>query len=163
VLAHGVLARASHVDPEYDNRTRRSERALQINPIDSEALLTRRRSAVDRPHRRLDRDRRSAMRLNVNIGSRPAKSRLAYLLSQRYADAVRAARSGARTVSDASVARLPAGCRLRRARPNGRRLDGRPSRESARIRISIGELRLGFQDPALQRRVEESLRKAGLN
>ena len=47
-----------------------------------------------------------------------------------------AARSGARALSGLSAARLPAGRRLRRARPNGRRAGCRPSRASARIRIS---------------------------
>ena len=60
VLAHSVLARAYTVQQKYDLGLAESERALQINPSDSEVLADARRgAAVDRPHRRVDRRRRA--------------------------------------------------------------------------------------------------------
>ncbi|HTG25879.1 MAG TPA: tetratricopeptide repeat protein, partial [Reyranella sp.] len=91
VLAHGVLARAYTSILKYDIGLAESERALQINPSDSEALLTR--AAVLLWTGRIDESiatAEAAMRLNVNIGSEAALNLgLAYLLGHRYADAVR--------------------------------------------------------------------------
>src|SRR5258708_21285588 len=70
VLAHGVLARAYTSIQKYDIGLAESERALQINPSDSEALLTR--AAVLLWTGRIDESiaaAEAAMRLNVNIGS----------------------------------------------------------------------------------------------
>ena len=76
---------------KYDIGLAESERALQINPSDTEALLTR--AAVLLWTGRIDESiaaAEAAMRLNVNIGSEAALNLgLAYLLAHRYADAVR--------------------------------------------------------------------------
>ena len=91
VLAHSVLARAYTSILKYDIGLAESERALQINPSDNEVLLTR--AAVLLWTGRIDESiaaAEAAMRLNVNIGSEAALNLgLAYLLSRRYADAVR--------------------------------------------------------------------------
>ena len=91
VLAHSVLARAYTAILKYDLGLAELERALQINPSDAEVLLTR--AAVLLWTGRIDESiaaAEAAMRLNVNIGPEAALNLgLAYLLSRRYADAVR--------------------------------------------------------------------------
>ena len=138
VLAHGVLARAYTSILKYDIGLAESERALQINPSDSEALLTR--SAVLLWTGRIDESiaaAEAAMRLNVNIGSEAALNLgLAYLLatatstpcgcSKRRAHAIRRIRC--------SISRWPpltpsSAARTTRWMPSGR--------ASSRIRISI--------------------------
>ena len=105
------------------------------------------------------------MRLNVNIGPEPALNLgLAYLLSGRYADAVRLLEAARIALSRLSDARLPAG---RAPTPSSaatttRRM--RSSRASARIRTSTSQASArASRTRRCKRRLEQSLRKAGLN
>ena len=101
VLAHGVLARAYTAILKYDLGLAESERALQINPSDSEVLLAR--AAVLLWTGRIDESvaaAESAMRLNVGIGPEAALNLgLAYLLGRRYGNAIK--------LLEASRARYP--------------------------------------------------------
>ena len=91
VMAHGVLARAYAATRKYDLAMAESERALEINPSDAEVL--RARAAVLLWTGRIEEaiaTAEIANRLNPNIGPEAALNLgIAYLLSGRYADAVR--------------------------------------------------------------------------
>ena len=91
VLAHSVLARAYTVQQKYDLGLAESERALQINPSDSEVLATR--AAVLLWTGQIDESIAAgelAGRLSGNLGPEPALNLgLAYMLKGSYADAVK--------------------------------------------------------------------------
>jgi len=165
VLAHSVLARAYTSILKYDLGLAESERALQLNPSDAEVLLAR--AAVLLWTGRIDESiatAEAAMRLNISIGPEAALNLgLAYLLNRRYADAVR--------LLEAQRARYPAypllDFPLAAAYAElGRTADALDAVEQAKLKnphFDLASFGSRFQDPALQRRVEESLRKAGLN
>ncbi len=165
VLAHGVLARAYTSIQKYDIGLAESERALQINPSDSEALLTR--AAVLLWTGRIDDSiatAEAAMRLNVNIGSEAALNLgLAYLLSHRYADAVRLLEAARARYPSHPLLDFPLAAAYAEL---GRTDDALDAVRQGRLKnphFDLASFGSRFQDPALQRRVEESLRKAGLN
>jgi class 3 adenylate cyclase/Tfp pilus assembly protein PilF len=165
VLAHSVLARAYTSILKYDLGLAESERALQLNPSDAEVLLAR--AAVLLWTGRIDDSiatAEAALRLHVGIGPEAALNLgLAYLLNRRYADAVR--------LLEAQRARYPAypllDFPLAAAYAElGRTADALDAVEQAKLKnphFDLASFGSRFQDPALQRRVEESLRKAGLN
>ena len=165
VLAHSVLARAYTSIVKYDIGLAESERALQINPSDTDALLAR--AAVLLWTGRTDDSiaaAESAIRLNVNIGPEAALDLgIAYLLDRRYADAVR--------LLEAARARYPAHPLLDFPLAGayaelGRTEDALNALEQGKRKnphFDLASFGSRFQDPALQRRVEASLRKAGLN
>lgn len=165
VQAHSVLARAYTAIVKYDIGLAESERALQINPSDAEVLLAR--AAVLLWTGRIDESIAAAelaMRLNVNIGPEAALNLgLAYLLSRRYDDAVR--------LLEAMRARYPAYPLLDFPLAGayaelGRTADALDAAERGKRKnphFDLASFGSRFQDPALQRRIEDSLRKAGLN
>lgn len=165
VLAHSVLARAYTALQKYDLGLAESERALQINPSDAEAALAR--AAALLWTGRIDDSIAAAefaVHLNPNIGPEAALNLgLAYLLNRRYADAVK--------LLEAARTRYPAYPLLDFPLAGayaelGRSTDAMDAGEQGRrknphfVLTSFGSR---FQDPALQQRIEASLRKAGLN
>lgn len=164
VLAHGVLARAYAAIGKYDLAMAESERALEINPSDAEVL--RARAAVLLWTGRIEESIATAEiagRLNPNIGPEAALNLgIAYLLSGRFADAVRLletvrARFPAYPLLDlplaAAYAEMGRSTEAREALEEGRRKN--PHLDAA----SFGTR---FQDAALQQRLAASLRQAGL-
>src|SRR5205807_250907 len=91
VVAHSVLARAYTVQQKYDLGLAESERALQINPSDSEVLAAR--ATVLLWTGDIDGSIAAgelAGRLNGNLGPEQALNLgIAYMLKGRYADAVK--------------------------------------------------------------------------
>ena len=165
VLAHGVLARAYTSIQKYGIGLAESERALQINPSDSEALLTR--AAVLLWTGRIDDSiatAEAAMRLNVNIGSEAALNLgLAYLLSHRYADAVRLLEAARARYPTHPLLDFPLAAAYAELDRTDDALDAVQQAKRKNPHFDLASFGSRFQDPALQRRVEESLRKAGLN
>jgi class 3 adenylate cyclase len=165
VLAHGVLARAYTALQKYDLGLAESERALQINPSDAEAVLAR--AAALLWTGRIDESIAAAefaVHLNPNIGPEAALNLgLAYLLSRRYADAVK--------LLEAARIRYPAYPLLDFPLAGayaelGRTADAMDAIEQGRRKnphFDLTSFGSRFQDPALQKRIEASLRKAGLN
>jgi class 3 adenylate cyclase/Tfp pilus assembly protein PilF len=165
VLAHSVLARAYTAISKYDLGLAESERALQINPSDAEVLVAR--AAVLLWTGRLDESiaaAEQALRLNVNIGPEAALNLgIAYLLSRRYADAVRLLEAARARHPTYPLLEFPLAAAYAEL---GRTADARDAADRAKRKNPYFELTSfgsRFQDPALQRRVEDSLRKAGLN
>jgi adenylate cyclase len=165
VLAHGVLARAYTSILKYDIGLAESERALQINPSDSEALLTR--SAVLLWTGRIDESiatAEAAMRLNVNIGSEAALNLgLAYLLAHRYVDAVRLLEAARARYPTHPLLDFPLAAAYAELGRTDDALDAVRQGKLKNPHFDLASFGSRFQDPALQRRVEESLRKAGLD
>ena len=165
VLAHSVLARAYTAQQKYDLGLAESERALQINPSDVDAVLAR--AAALLWTGRIEGSIAAAefaIHLNPNIGPEAALNLgLAYLLSRRYADAVKlleAARTRYPTYPLLDFPLAGAYAEL------GRSADALDALEQGRRKnphFDLASFGSRFQDPALQRRIEESLRKAGLN
>lgn len=163
-LGHGVLARAYTVQQKYDLGLAESERALQINSSDSEVLATR--AAVLLWTGQIDGSIAAgelAGRLNGNLGPDPALNLgIAYMLKHRYADAVK--------VLEAARTRYPAYPTLDFPLAGayaelGRADDAKDALEQGRRKdpyLDLAGFGTRFRDPALKRRIEESLRKAGL-
>ena len=165
VLAHSVLARAYTSILKYDIGLAESERALQINPSDNEVLLTR--AAVLLWTGRIDESiaaAEAAMRLNVNIGSEAALNLgLAYLLNRRYADAVRLLEAARARYSSHPLLDFPLAAAYAELGRTDDALDAVQQGKRKNPHFDLASFGSRFQDPALQRRVEESLRKAGFN
>ena len=165
VLAHGLLARAYAATRKYDLAMAESERALEINPSDAEVL--RARAAVLLWTGRIEESIATAEianRLNPNIGPEAALNLgIAYLLSGRYADAVRLletvrARFPAYPLLDLPLAGAYA--------EMGRTPEAKDAMEEGRRKnphLDAASFGSRFQDPALQQRLAASLRKAGLD
>lgn len=165
VLAHGVLARAYAATGKYDLAMAESERALEINPSDAEVL--RARAAVLLWTGRIAESIATAEiagRLDPNIGPEAALNLgIAYLLSGRYADAVRLletvrARFPAYPLLDLPLAAAYA--------EMGRKTEAREALEEGRRKnphLDAASFGTRFQDPALQQRLAASLRGAGLH
>jgi adenylate cyclase len=165
VLAHSVLARAYTALQKYELGLAESDRALQINPSDAEALLAR--AAALLWTGRIDDSIAAAelaAHLNPNLGPEAALNLgLAYLLSRRYADVVK--------LLEAARTRYPAYPLLDFPLAGayaelGRNADAMDALEQGRRKnphFDLASFGSRFQDPALQRRIEASLRKAGLN
>lgn len=164
VLAHSVLARAYTAQQKYDLGLAESERALRLNPSDAEALASR--AAVMLWTGRLDDSIAAAEfsgRLNSNFGPETALNLgIAYLVNRRYADAVRLlevtrTRYPGYPLLDfplaAAYAELDRGAEATEALERGK---------SKNPYLDLSGFGSRFQDPALKRRLEDSLRKAGL-
>lgn len=165
VLAHSVLARAYTSVLKYDLGLAESERALQLNPSDAEVMLAR--AAVLLWTGRIDESiatAEAAMRLNVSIGPEASLNLgLAYLLAGRYGDAVRLLEAQRTRYPAYPLLELPLAAAYAEL---GRTADAQEAVEQARLKnphFDLASFGSRFQDPALQRRVEESLRKAGVN
>ena len=165
VLGHSVLARVYAAMQKYDLALAEAERALTINPSDAEALLAQ--AAVLLWTSRIDESVASAefaARLNPNIGPEASLNLgLAYLLARRYADAVRLLEAARKRYPNYPLLDFPlAGAYAELGRP----AEAAAALEQGRRKnpyLDAAGFGTRFEDPALQRRVEESLRKAGLN
>lgn len=165
VVAHGVLARAYTALQKYDLGLAESERALQINPSDGEALLAR--AAALLWTGRIDDSiaaAETATHLNPNPGPEAALNLgLAYLLSRRYADAVKLLEAARRRYPAYPLLDFPLAGAYAEL---GRTADAAGALEQGRRKnphFDLASFGSRFQDPALQGRIEASLRKAGLN
>jgi class 3 adenylate cyclase/Tfp pilus assembly protein PilF len=165
VLAHSVLARAYTSVLKYDLGLAESERAMQLNPSDAEVKLAR--AAVLLWTGRIDESiaaAEAAMRLNVSIGPEASLNLgLAYLLARRYADAVRLLEAQRARYPTYPLLDLPLAAAYAEL---GRNADAQDAVEQGRLKnphFDLASFGSRFQDPALQRRIEESLRKAGVN
>ena len=141
------------------------QRALQLNPSDAEVMLAR--AAVLLWTGRIDDSiatAETAMRLNVGIGPEASLNLgLAYLLTRRYADAVRLLEAQRVRYPTYPLLDLPLAAAYAEL---GRSADAQDAVEQAKLKnphFDLASFGSRFQDPALQRRVEESLRKAGVN
>ncbi len=165
VLGHSVLARAYAALQKYDLGLAESERALQINPSDAEASLAR--AAALLWTGRIDDSIAAAefaVHLNPNIGPEAALNLgLAYVLSRRYADAAKLLEAARIRYPGYPLLDFPLAGAYAEL---GRTADAMDALEQGRrknphfVLTSFGSR---FQDPALQQRIEASLRKAGLN
>lgn len=164
VLAHGVLARAYAATGKYDLAMAESERALEINPSDAEVL--RARAAVLLWTGRIEESIATAEianRLDPN-GSPEAALNLgiAYLLGGRFADAVRLLETVRARFPAYPLLDLPlAGAYAELGRMN----DAKEALEEGLRKnphLDAASFGTRFQDPALQRQLAASLRKAGL-
>ncbi len=165
VLAHSVLARAYTALQKYDLGLAESERALQINPSDAEASLAR--AAALLWTGRIDESIAAAefaIHLNPNIGPDAALNLgLAYVLSRRYADAVKLLEAARVRYANYPLLDFPLAAAYAEL---GRTADALDAVEQGRRKnphFDLASFGSRFQDPALQRRIEASLRKAGLN
>jgi class 3 adenylate cyclase/TolB-like protein/Tfp pilus assembly protein PilF len=165
VLAHSVLARAYTSVLKYDLGLAESERALQLNPSDGEAMLAHAAVLLWTGH--IDQSiatAEAALRLNVSMGPEATLNLgLAYLLDKRYADAVRLLEAQRSRYPAYPLLDLPLAAAYAEL---GRNADAQDAIEQAKLKnphFDLASFGSRFQDPALQRRVEESLRKAGLN
>ena len=165
VLAHSVLARAYTSILKYDLGLAESERALQLNPSDADVLLAR--AAVLLWTGRIDDSiatAEAAKRLNIGIGPEASLNLgLAYLLNRRYDDAVRLLEAARVRYAAYPLLDYPLAAAYAEL---GRASDASDALEQGKLKnpyFDLASFGSRFQDPALQRRVEESLRKAGLN
>jgi class 3 adenylate cyclase/TolB-like protein len=165
VVAHSVLARAYTAIQKYDLGLAESERALKINPSDAEVLLAR--AAVLLWTGRIDESINAAelaMRLNVNIGPEAALNLgIAYLLARRYTDAVRMLEAMRARYPSHPLIDFPLAAAYAEL---GRTADALDAAEAGRRKNPHFELATfgsRFEDPALQKRVQDSLRKAGVD
>jgi adenylate cyclase len=165
VLAHSVLARAYTSVLKYDLGLAESERALQLNPSDAEVMLAR--AAVLLWTGRIEESiatAEAAMRLNATIGPEASLNLgLAYLLARRYGDAVRLLEAQRVRYPGYPLLELPLAAAYAEL---GRSTDAQDAVEQAKLKnphFDLASFGSRFQDPALQRRIEESLRKAGVN
>jgi tetratricopeptide (TPR) repeat protein len=165
VLAHSVLARAYTAQQKYDLGLAESERALQLNPSDVGALNAR--AAVLLWTGRIDEAIAAAelaYRLNSNLGPEAAFNLgLAYLLSRRYPDAIKLLEAARIRHPTYPLLDFPLAGVYAEA---GRMADALDAVEQGRRKnpyIDLTSFGTRFQDQALKRQVEESLRKAGLN
>ena len=121
---------------------------------------------MDRPHRRVDRRRRAGGEaLNGNLGPEPALNLgIAYMLKGRYSDAVKlleAARTRYPAYPTPSILSGFAGAYAEL----GRAEDAKEALEQGQRKnpyLDLSDFGSRFQDPALKRRLDDSLRKAGL-
>lgn len=165
VRAHGVLAQAFVVRVIYDRALAESNRALEINPSDAKVHATR--ASVLLWIGRIDDAivaGEVANRLNANLGPGAAFNlAMVYLLKARYADAIKlvelaSARYPGHPALDFVLAAAYA--------ENGQADDVKRVVERARRNnpyFDLTSFGSRFQDPALQHRLQASLRKAGLN
>jgi class 3 adenylate cyclase/Tfp pilus assembly protein PilF len=165
VLAHSVLARAYTSILKYDLGLAESERALQLNPSDAEVLLAR--AAVLLWTGRIDESiatAEAAIRLNVSIGPEASLNLgLAYLLAGRYGDAVRLLEAQRTRYPTYPLLDFPLAAAYAEL---GRASDATDAVEQGKLKnphFDLASFGSRFQNPAMQRRIEDSLRKAGMN
>lgn len=165
VLAHSVLSRAYTVQGRYVLGLAESERALQINPSDADVQAAR--ATVLLWTGDIDGSIAAgelAMRLNGNLGpERAFNLGIAYLLKNRFADAVR--------LLEAARIRYPAYPTLDFPLAGayaelGRDAEAADALERGKRKnpyLDLAGFGTRFQDPALKRRLDLTLKKAGFN
>ena len=165
VLAHSLLARAYTAQAKYNLGLAESDRALELNPSDAEANAAR--GAVLLWTGRIDEAiaaAETANRLNASLGPETALNLgIAYLLKRRYADAIK--------LLEVARIRYPAYPLLDYPLAGayaelGHVEDAQHAVDQGNVKNPHFELATfgsRFQDRALQRQVQASLRKAGVN
>lgn len=165
VLAHSVLARAYTAQQKYDLGLAESDRALALNPSDTDALLAR--AAVLLWTGRIEESIASAefaVRLSGNLGPEATLNLgLAYLLARRFPDAIRLLETARNRYGSYPLLDFPLAAAYAEA---GRQTDAAQALSDGRRKdpyLTLDTFGSRFQDQALRRQVAESLRKAGLN
>lgn len=165
VIAHSVLARAYTAQQKYDLGLAESERALQINPSDAEVLTAR--AAVLLWTGRLDESIASAElagRIGGALGPEPALNLgIAYMLNRRYVDAIKLLEATRTRFPNYPLLDIPLAGAYAEV---GRGADAASAMEQGRRKnpfLQLESFGSRFQDQALKRRLEASLRKAGFN
>jgi adenylate cyclase len=165
VLAHSVLARAYTVQQRYDLGMAESERALQLNPSDAEAQATR--AAVLLWTGDIDGSIAAgevAMRLNGNLGPEPALNLgIAYLLNGRFADAVKLLEAARIRYPAYPILDFPLAGAYAELGRDAEAADALERGKRKDPYLDLAGFGTRFQDPALKRRLDQTLRKAGLN
>jgi class 3 adenylate cyclase/TolB-like protein/Tfp pilus assembly protein PilF len=165
VVAHSVLARAYTAIQKYDLGLAESERALKINPSDAEVLLAR--AAVLLWTGRIDDSINAAelaMRLNVSIGPEAALNLgIAYLLARRYTDAVRMLEAMRARYPSHPLIDYPLAAAYAELGRTADALDAAEAGKRKNPHFELATFGSRFEDPALQKRVQDSLRKAGVD
>jgi adenylate cyclase len=163
-LAHGVLARAYTAQQKYDLGLAESERALALNPSDADVLAARAAvllwtgqvaAAVAAAE--------MAYRLKANLGPEAALNLgLAYLPSRRYLDAIKLLETARTRYPAYPLLDFPLAGAYAEA---GRVMEAADALERGKGKnpyLELAAFGSRFQDPALKRRIEDSLRKAGM-
>jgi len=165
VVAHSVLARAYTVQRRYDLGLAESERALQLNPNDAEALAAR--AAVLLWTGDVDGSIAAgelAMRLNGNLGPEPALDLgIAYLLDKRYADAVKLLEAARTRYPAYPTLDFPLAGAYAELGRDAEAADALEQGKQKNPYLDLAGFGTRFQDPALKRRLDQTLRKAGFN
>jgi len=165
VLAHSVLTRAYTAEQRFDLALAESDRALQLNPSDAEVLAAH--AAVLLWTGRIDDSIAAAelsFRLNNNLGPEGALNLgIAYLLNHRYADAIKLLEAMRTRYPGYPLLDFPlAGAYAEVDRGE----EAKAVLAEGRLKnpyLDLANFGSRFQDPALKKRLEDSLRKAGLN
>jgi adenylate cyclase len=164
VLAHSVLARAYTVQQRYDLALAESERALQLNPSDTEALTAR--AAVLLWTGDIGGSIAAgelAMRLNGNVGPEPALNLgIAYILDKRFADAVKLLESARVRYPAYPILDFPLAGAYAEL---GRDAEAAEALEQGKKKdpyLDLAGFGTRFKDPALKQRLDATLSKAGL-
>jgi adenylate cyclase len=164
-LAHSVLARAYTVQQRYDLALAESERALQINPSDADVQATR--SAVllwTGDIAGAIAAGELALRLNANVGPEHALNLgIAYILDKRFADAVKLLENARIRYPGYPTLDFPLAGAYAEL---GRDAEAADALERGKTKDPYEDLAgfgTRFKDPALKQRLDQTMRKAGLN
>ena len=164
-LAHSVLARAYTVQQRYDLALAESERALQVNPSDADVQATR--AAVLLWTGDIDGSIMAgelAMRLNANVGPEHALNLgIAYLLRKRFADAVKLLENARIRYPGYPTLDFPLAGAYAEL---GRDAEAADALERAKTKdpyLDLAGFGTRFQDPALKRQLDQTMKKAGFN
>jgi class 3 adenylate cyclase/TolB-like protein/Flp pilus assembly protein TadD len=164
-LAHSVLARAYTVQQRYDLALAQSERALQINASDADVQATR--TAVLLWTGDIDGAivaGELAMRLNANLGPDHALNLgIAYLLSRRYADAVKLLEAARIRYPAYPTLDFPLAGAYAELGRDGEAADALERGKQKDPYLDLAGFGSRFQDAALKRRLDQTMRKAGFN
>ena len=164
VVAHSVLARAYTIRQRYDLGLAESERALEINPSDADALAAR--AAVLLWTGDIEGSIASgelAMRLNANIGPETAFNLgIAYLLSRRWADAVKLLEAARIRYPSYPTLDFPLAGAYAELGRGAEAADALDQGKRKNPYLDLAGFGTRFQDPAMKRRLDQTLRKAGL-
>jgi class 3 adenylate cyclase/TolB-like protein/Flp pilus assembly protein TadD len=164
VMAHSVLARAYTAQQKYDLGLAESKRALQLNPSDAEVLAAR--AAVLLWTGRIDDSIAAAelsSRLESNLGPETALNLgIAYLLSRRYADAITLLEATRTRYPGYPLLDLPLAGAYAELDRGAEATEALARGKAKNPYLDLSGFGSRFQDPALKRRLDDSLRKAGL-
>jgi len=164
-LAHSVLARAYTAQQRYDLGLAESERALKINPSDADVQATR--AAVLLWTGDIAGSIAAgelAMRLNANVGPEHALNLgIAYLLDKRFADAVRLLENARIRYPGYPTLDFPLAGAYAELGRDAEAADALERGKQKDPYLDLAGFGTRFEDPALKRRLDQTMRKAGFN
>ena len=164
-LAHSVLARAYTVQQRYDLALAESERALQINPSDADVQATR--AAVLLWTGDIDGSIMAgelAMRLNATVGPEHALNLgIAYLLKKRFADAVKLLENARIRYPGYPTLDFPLAGAYAELGRDAEAADALDRAKTKDPYLDLAAFGTRFQDPALKRQLDQTMKKAGFN